>query len=220
MQTYIAAIADCQSPQCRLSAFHPPSCRSPSCNRVCYFIFPLDALPARSLPIPPAPPPLDRSTVPILNAPPRLPRASAPNASVVSSIFNAQNHKQRRTIHCFHRQSRARTCSLACLPIRPYSSILAAPPLDLHLVSLRSGTNTSTTARCSHSHPLIHPSTTATFLLLAYCKHSHLISHLISSIRISSHILPFPHPRTAIFYFLLKTPHPASSEFAHTSLDV
>ena len=40
MQTYIAAIADCQSPQCRLSAFHPPSCRSPSCNRVCtsYFL--------------------------------------------------------------------------------------------------------------------------------------------------------------------------------------
>ena len=52
MQTYIAAIADCQSPQCRLSAFHPPSCRSPTCNRVCIFPLLIFSLPS-NLPTPP-----------------------------------------------------------------------------------------------------------------------------------------------------------------------
>ena len=93
MQTYIAAIADCQSPQCRLSAFHPPSCRSPGCNRVCICYFPLFHLSTYdSRAHNPLSLFLNRSMAPISSVPPPLPRASAPS---VLEVLNTSNVKKR-----------------------------------------------------------------------------------------------------------------------------
>jgi len=72
----------------------------------------------------------------------------------------------------------------------------------------------------SHTTPtiLIH-SSTATFLLLAYRKHSHLIQHIFSSICISSHIFFSPHhlpPPATVRVYSISFPSPLNPPlFAH-----